>query len=612
MSERIGSAPDTSDPSKFSGAKFIAQNFPDLALSKPVEYAQRGRSESDVSGTDKASDRIAYWLNALEKIYERHSDDSQAMNRIKSIYHREFAIKPEDISEKSLRFGDGPVDEGERQRKIDGIIDGQCYSLDAWVDYLTGARSKYPMWAKYWAFSAVVQMGKFEKDIKTLKSGEERINGSFVPRQSDTIAPFPLLNVWALDKTIGVMRGRVERQADLANMTTIERDAYLKTNILQNPSTTLTDQEFARLATANDFSRLYAQFLNEIPEYSPDALRDTRGEWAVAKQGSDPHDILDKLSGYPHGWCIDNVAEASNYLEDGDLEIFYSLDPYGQPKVPRVAIYSINGKIDQVRGISARENIDPYISEVVIAKMADFSNGQEFVRKAQDTAHVDEIVAAVRRGQELGRDDLRFLYEVDRNIEYLGLVPDRRPRRIRADRDARADMSLALDIEQGLIGLRPEDFFELSSRMPYYYGNLMLSDSQMIASGQPLLPEVIQGDLTVYGFSQIFGCEFPNMVTKNCNLPDVEGIQVNYRLILPEKVGDTLYMPKLSSVDNVVLPSEVGGDLYLESVESADGLILPRTIGGTVWLSVMQDSDIDILRQRYPELTIKRKTDLVQ
>ena len=117
--------------------------------------------------------------------------------------------------------------------------------------------------------------------------------------------------------------------------------------------------------SSESFSKLYTQFLIELPAYSAEGLQETRGEWKLYPQVSDPQPLVDSLEGYPLEWCTANVDTASSQLQGGDFYVYYSIDHLGEANIPRVAIRMDGNNIAEVRGITANQNLDPYIGEVV-------------------------------------------------------------------------------------------------------------------------------------------------------------------------------------------------------------------------------------------------------
>ena len=226
---------------------------------------------------------------------------------------------------------------------------------------------------------------------------------------------------------------------------------------------------------------------------------------------------------------------------------------------------------------------------------------------------------------ELEKDDLKFLYKIDEQIpkslyNNLGVGVSRMINTIRAGRDVKKDLSVALECSEQNISLTREE--ALKGNILYHYGDLDLDDLkgaeglilpneilcgdlslENLRNAQNLkLPERIDGSLIMNSLENARGIEFPRIVEGSLFLHDLKSVD---GLKLPEKVGWNLYLEGLRNVEGLVLPKELGGiyfmwlesakglnlpkimkgDLNLGMLRSSDDLILPKEVGGSLWLS---------------------------
>jgi hypothetical protein len=106
--------------------------------------------------------------------------------------------------------------------------------------------------------------------------------------------------------------------------------------------------------------------------------------------------------------------------------------------------------IAEVRGIAADQNMDPYINDVVEKKMKDFGlEGEEYKNKSADMKQLTNLAEKIETGQELTKNELKFLYEVDASIEGFGYEVDPRIEELRSKRDKINDYVT-------IFGCRPE------------------------------------------------------------------------------------------------------------------------------------------------------------
>ena len=526
---------------KNQGEQFLHKKDKELYTSSPVEHA------NNAEGSNKQpADKISDWLQVIEKTHMSHQDNPEVLERIKNYYHKEHVIKSENIPESTFLLeqriarqgghGNVEITETFKEEKTNQIINDQKHSLDRWVNYLSSPDSSdIPTWAKYWAFNSMLKMGKFEKQQDQENQKETAV---FKKRTKDTVAPFAPLNPLALRNTLTAIKSKVSKEE------------------FGNLSTKLDDEEYKKLLNTESFSNLYTQFLIEIPQYSKEGLKETRGEWITYKKGSSPDELVASLDGYPLEWCTANPDTASSQLQGGDFYIYYSLNNLGEATIPRVAIRMQGNNIAEVRGIAPDQNMDPYIGDVVKEKMNEFPDGEQYKKKSENMKRMTELEERNEKGEELSEDDLRFLYQIDAKIEGFGYGDDPRIEELLEGRDKKADLSLVIGCSPEEISLTQEE--ALSGGIKYHYG-----------------------DLSLNGLTTAEGLTLPESIGGNLNL---DGLKSAEGLVLPESIGGDLYLSGLSSAEGLILPEHIGGDLYLGGLKSAEGLILPEHIGGGLYL----------------------------
>lgn len=456
-----------------SGSQFLKQQY---NLHNQPEVQAAVKKVEATSGERIARDpavRIQIYLDRLQNIldpaplpgHEQFDRQSRNLSMLKEALYRNEVIKADQIPESYWdlqrriiremgREADFPKDsEGRieipdevKEQIAQTLIDGQIASLNKWVDYLTSPDADYPNWAKYWAIRSVLGMGKLIK--------EERENGEVIARFSrrtaETVAPFPPLNPRALALTIGLIRSRLAEK----EKPKVERQP------IANPSIKLSDEEFKSLLATESFAKLYTQFLIEMPEYSAEGLQETRGRWVKYDQGTDATALVQSLEGYPLEWCTADLGTAEHQLQGGDFYVYYSLDEHGQAKVPRAAIRMEEDQIAEVRGVAPEQNLDPYIADVVREKMKEFPDGAAYENKAYDMQMLTYIDRKTKAGQQLTKDDLIFLYEINGPIEGFGYERDPRIEELRSQRNPEEDAPIVFECTPQEIAHRPNDITE--------------------------------------------------------------------------------------------------------------------------------------------------------
>ncbi|MSR78853.1 MAG: hypothetical protein EXS59_01780 [Candidatus Taylorbacteria bacterium] len=590
MSERFSSN---------EGEDFLKEKYPDLPKSPEVESAVKRHEirEGEEVGNNPR-EKIGAYLDRLNEIFNPEDADKKErrVDFLKDKLHDEFVIKEDEIPEsaflleqriaRELGHGDIEITQEFKDRKTAQIIGDQTKSLDMWVDYLSSPDAQYPDWAKYWAFRSVLKMGKLKKE--TDKDGNEKAR--FQNREKDTVAAFAPMNPRALAMTIGVMRSKIEEKSKPKK----ERKP------VENKSVKLDDQDFQKLLSTESFSKIYTQFLIELPEYSTEGLKETRGEWVKYPQGADPTKLVKSLEGYPLEWCTANIDTARDQLQGGDFWVYYSLNELGEAKIPRLAIRMEGNHIaEDPRGNAPGQNLDPYIGSVLEEKLKDFgTEGQAYKKKSADMKKLTEIekkfsnpivekleeelnligagfeeptegewarrdelikeISQINQEVELTKKELRFLYEMDSKIEGFGYVQDPRIKEVKEKRSWRADMSVIFDCQPNEIAMNGYELFDSS---------VVLMDDFVGKAYQSEMPENLKYIVGNANFN----------IAKIESLGKLEGItgKVDFShsqvkdLGALSRIGGDVYFIK-SKIENIGQLQSIGGDAYIDNDSKLD------------------------------------------
>ncbi len=311
----------------------------------------------------------------------------------------------------------------------------------------------YPDWLKYYAFRSVLGVSSYDKEKQ-----------AFGKRDKGTVAPFPDLNREALAYVLDA----VEKKATKQDIDTDHLEGEEK-------------QQFEKLLQGQNFAKLYAWAIEKVTPVEENELQTTEGEWIKYDRDSDHMPLFESLQGHGTGWCTAGESTAEIQLQAGDFYIFYSQDQDGDNTIPRAAIrteydkynaiFGIkHGAIAEVRGIAEEQNLDSYIIEVVQKKLQEFPDGKEYEKKVFDMKQLTEIDQKVKTGEELFKEELRFLYEFDSPIRGFGFQKDPRIEELLHQRDLKTDAAIVLECEHQYIALT---FEEINQNTKYYIGSLV-------------------------------------------------------------------------------------------------------------------------------------------
>ena len=533
-----------------------------LDQSKGINFLKESRVglASEVSGDTRKL--ISRWLKVSERgiVHSKHDTRGEKnLQRIKSFFHQEFIPSLETFPREAYtkvqrnaaeELGHGRnFDISDEQIQIE--IENQKYSLDRWIEYFTSPDSaSFPIWAKYWAFLGVVKM-----------SGKEKIDPetneiTFPKREKNTIFGFPDLNREALALAVEHITNLIEKGINL-------NDTLKKRN----------------------FQDVYSFYLNKIRKEANTVegeLGITQGNWVKYNQGENLEE-LDKLvlslEGKNTGWCTAGKPTAQAQLRNGDFYVYYSKSASDKPN-PRIAIRMQGASIGEVRGIASDQNLDQIIAGTTILdeKLKDFgSEGEKYKKRNSDMKRLGEVKKKTESGEQLSREELRFLYQIDAEIEGFGYSKDPRIDEIISKRDAvRKDISSCLNCKPEEISLTERE--AISGGIKFHYGDLNLKRYYLSSA----LPQRVSGSLDLSGLNSAKGLTLPQSVGGDILL---SGLTSAEGLTLPHRVGGGIRLDKLTSAKGLTLPQNIDGNLLLFGLTSAEGLTLPQNVGGSLDLS---------------------------
>jgi len=424
------------------GEQFLHKKDQKLHTSKPVELEMERKKVVGEEVSQKPADKISDWLEVIKKTHTGHRDNPEVLERIKDYYHKENVIKQEDIPEsyyenqkklaREQGHGDIEITREMKAQLSEVIIKDQQTTLDNWTNYFTSPDADaYPMWAKYWAFTNMLKLSSFDKE-----------KHAFGKRDKNTVAPFPDLNREALAYVVDVVAKSVN---DPEKSKKVFEWAIPELNeLLKNQS----------------FGKLYAYAIEKVTPTEKNELENTKGEWKKYNQNSNHMPLVESLQGYGTGWCTAGESTAKTQLQGGDFYVYYSYDKDNKPTIPRVAIRMQGDEIGEVRGIAPDQNMDPYIGDVLKAKMKEFSDGEKYEKKSADMKLLTEIDNKTKKEEKLTKDELIFLYEINSKIEGFGYQRDPRIKELLDQRNPKEDAPIVLDCEPKQIAYSEKEINE--------------------------------------------------------------------------------------------------------------------------------------------------------
>ena len=551
---------------KYIGESFLNRLYKDLYNSDEVVHT--------AINSDTKDEKVRKYLERLKKVEELAKDSKyNGLELLKKMYYDKYLIKEENVSESyfelqkkmALERGMGHIEITEDMKKqlIKDIIDDQKSSLDTWLDYLINDDANYPEWFKYYAFQGMIKLGSYDKKTKTFSKRTPSTTNIFVDLNREALA-------LVYDDLCEVLNGKK-----------------------------VDDEVLQKLLVGGSFSKLYSYTLELLDKNNKSISDSNQGIWVKYNEGSEPDELVNSLKGKGTGWCTVGKETARQQLELGDFYVYYTKDSNNEFKQPRIAIRMEESEISEIRGIDEQQNLEPEMEEILEEKLKEFPDSDKYKKKVNNMKKLTDIYNEYK-DRELTIEELRFLYEVDEQIEGFGYEEDPRIGEILDGRNIKEDLAKVFNCKQEQISDNPDDVLA-GKEIVYFYDRLILDKltsiediklpqhvmgsldlSNLTSTKNLVLPETIGGSLSLNSLEDAEGLMFPKAIGGSLFLNKLTDAK---DLILSEKIGETIFLPKLTSAKNIIFPKAINGSLNLESLTSFKDLKLPENIGESLYLS---------------------------
>jgi len=408
-----------------------------------IPETKDGRIEAHFSRIEKAleSKRNLFTHMVKDKLFKdytinlQNEDGSENTDRVDQLVQGLFESEKEILRQRGMvdeleAYGDEPTQEDYEKfrQQIYGKKAEQEKTLGNWIDYLGSEEANfYPIWFKYLTLRSLQKMGKRNRDTE-----------DYSKRSGNTLQPFPDLSREALAMTLTAIKDQSEKGTTLDLS---KQEEYSDEELRAQA-------EIDRMADKGDFAKLYAHFQGEIERAKREKGESTAGEWVHWSQGSDASKLCKTLEGKGTEWCTAGLDVATGQLRSGEFYIYYTYNQDQKPVDPRVAVYLINGQISEVRGVYGKDqDLELDFVDIAREKYKDFPGSEKYEKKDHDMKQLTLLERKTKAGEELTKDDLIFLYEINSKIEGFGYGVDPRVAEIRATRNPKEDAPIVMECD---------------------------------------------------------------------------------------------------------------------------------------------------------------------
>ena len=389
-------------------------------------FEKARKQKEKLPGKNNERRNFAY-LSRLDNMVEKHGDALE--QKLWAASAENLVMDYEDIpdaywrqQEQILRDnGQGrELSRDEKEALAEDLIEKQRESINTWSNYLGDKDCPYPLWFKVYAFDGVSKMGLINKETK-----------EFEKRDKSTVASFPTLNPEVLAKVY----------RNINEFYGVDKEDWLA----QHPD----DEKLVSLVKSGNFPKLYAKELFETKTIikTPEKPEDIEGDWFTYQLG-DEDELAKAAEGT--GWCIADPNVAHNYLEYGSygdstnegtdedssskakfiifkLKAPNSLDGYSTNGVASIRL-DPDGKVTEVSGLNEGQAIEDSLIPTVKEKVLSLPGGKEFLQRFEDKQTLIKLDHKLQNGEDLTKEELSFLYELDRPIATLDTYNSKDPR----------------------------------------------------------------------------------------------------------------------------------------------------------------------------------------
>lgn len=467
-------------------------------------------------------------MERLSVVHEIAQSSEHKMKLLKQLYYNKYIIKevPENYIALQKRIakdegrGDIEITEELKRQMLITIQNDQKSSLSNWIDYLCSDDAMYPMWFKYYTFTEMLKLGKFDKGT-----------GTFGKRTSTTVDVFVELNPEILAQVYNTLSKEIETEVPTKN----EEQAIIK---------------------GESFKKLYTFYFRKSGVMEEKA--ETDGIWVKYEQGDNYVPLWQSLQGKNTGWCTAGEETAKIQLENGDFYVYYTRTENNEYTDPRIAI-RMDGKtsISEIRGVGKNQNLESNMVDIANKKLDEFPDKEKYQKKVHDMKLLTEIYNKTDAMQELTEEEIKFLYEIEEAIIGFGYEKDPRIDEIKQKRNNVKDLNVFL------AGCKT---------------NYIFLDLSFLKNAEGLeFPETFNGKLNLSGLISAKELKFPKKFKGDFDLRNLTSAE---ELKLPETINGNLELNGLTSAEGLKLPETINGNLNLGGLTSAKYLILPKNVKG--------------------------------
>lgn len=192
------------------------------------------------------------------------------------------------------------------------------------------------------------------------------------------------------------------------------------------------------------------------------------GEWIKYNKGSDPLDVLNEVK-ENNVWNL-NWEEVDKVLEKNDI-YFFKVD-----NDIKIMIYVSGMKINGVFGFGEHARVeDEYLYDLK-KELSLFKDNREYMEKVNNHILVSNVYKKFNNDEELNVDDLKVVYQVNKELIGFTSALDQKLSEIKEKRIKEKDIAEIFDVSEENIAFDMDDITDTTEVM---VGNLSVDDDNI-------------------------------------------------------------------------------------------------------------------------------------
>ena len=192
------------------------------------------------------------------------------------------------------------------------------------------------------------------------------------------------------------------------------------------------------------------------------------GEWVRFSKGSNPVDVLNEVKSN-NVWNL-NWEELDKVLDKNDI-YFFKVD-----EDIKIMIYVNGMKVNGVFGYGEKARVeDEYLNDLK-KELSLFKDNREYMEKVNNHLQVAEVYKKFKNEEELDVDDLKVVYQVNKELVGFTSALDQKLDEIKSERIKEKDIAEIFDVEEETVVFDMDDIDDTTEVM---VGNLTVDEENL-------------------------------------------------------------------------------------------------------------------------------------